>query len=313
MSTAQLSAYVFTINNPEGLLDFEGLPRTVRYLIYSEEIGDSGTNHFQGYIEFTRTVRRRFVKKALGCPGAHVEPRRGTQLEAIAYCHKSDSHVDGPYIFGTPAVGQGTRTDLVRLKADLDSGMDMREIADRHFASFLRFDRSIQLYKSLKDPEPDRQRLIVSLYYGPTGTGKSLSCRLTWPDAYWRSSTTGSFWGTYTNQRVLVLDDFYGWLPFHELLRILDPYPLEVSVKGYTRKACFDRVILTSNRLPNEWYKDPRLDLAALVRRIHKFLLFRENWESPALFTRFSELEYQVKTAISPVYFHNNLFLDLNE
>lgn len=90
----------------------------VKYAIYSEEIGEEGTYHLQGYIELTKPVRFTQVKSI--CPileGAHFERRRGTPEEARAYCMKIDdpTFIAGPYEFGV-FQGQGTRIDLAALK-----------------------------------------------------------------------------------------------------------------------------------------------------------------------------------------------------
>lgn len=49
MSKSNAVNWCFTINNPEGLLDFDTLPPH-KYCVYQEEIGENGTLHFQGYV-----------------------------------------------------------------------------------------------------------------------------------------------------------------------------------------------------------------------------------------------------------------------
>ena len=44
--------------------------------------------HWQGYIELKDKARLGKVKEVLGCPSAHLEMRRGSQAEAIAYCQR---------------------------------------------------------------------------------------------------------------------------------------------------------------------------------------------------------------------------------
>lgn len=265
--------WVFTYNNPDALLDFSTC-KWVRYAIYSEEIGADGTNHFQGYVELRANRKLSFLKKLI--PGAHWEMRRGTQLEAIRYSSKAedDTFVAGPYEYGTPTKGQGSRQDLLALKADLDSGKSLRYLSQEHFSTFLRFYRSIQSYMVLNAQQVDRQPPLVSWYFGPTGTGKSFSCYSAYPSAFWLSAN--NWWDGYSGERVIVLDDFNGWLPFHFLLRLLDRYPFTVETKGATRIFEATRIILTSNFLPHQLYrKIPNID--ALIRRIHNYVFF---WDS---------------------------------
>jgi len=272
----QTKYWMFTINNPTELLDFsEDL--LVRFAVYQQEVGDSGTTHFQGYIEFKRSCKLGRVKQALESDSAHCEPRKGSQLQAIDYATKVDTRVDGPWTYGEPSGGQGARMDLEKLKKDLDGGMELSNVASEHFSAFLRYNKGITLYRSIKTPEVARENLDVVLYYGPTGTGKSYSCSLYSQEAYWRSAATGMYWEGYTGQRVVVMDDFGGWEPFHTLLRILDKYPYRVATKGSSVPLNASKIIITSNHRPSEWYNfsgREKFNLPALVRRIHRYIVF---------------------------------------
>lgn len=93
---AQVNSWVFTLANPKRLLDESIFGVNLRYLAYSEELGEGGLHHFQGYVEFARSVRLPYVRKIL--PKAHWEPRRGTPEEARAYaCKLDETHLSGPY------------------------------------------------------------------------------------------------------------------------------------------------------------------------------------------------------------------------
>jgi len=274
----QVSHWVFTVNNPETLLDF-ALDDLVRYAVYQLEVGDSGTPHFQGYIEFKRSCKLGRVKQALAEDTAHCEPRKGSQLEAVDYCTKEDTRVDGPWTYGEPSGGQGARMDLVRLKEDLDRGLDLTNVSDTHFPAFLRYNKGIQLYINLRETQTVRENLDVVLYYGPTGTGKSFSASLYGQEAYWRSSSTGQYWEGYAGERVVVLDDFGGWEPYHTMLRLLDIYPYRVGNKGSSQILRARKIIITSNYRPDEWYNfqgREKFNLPALVRRIHRYVVFSD-------------------------------------
>ena len=72
-----------------------------RYFVAQKEVcPTSGRLHWQGYIELKDKARLGKVKEVLGCPSAHLEMRRGSQAEAIAYCQRrrpgrSPSEKDG--------------------------------------------------------------------------------------------------------------------------------------------------------------------------------------------------------------------------
>lgn len=81
-----------------------------RYFVAQKEVcPTSGRLHWQGYIELKDKARLGKVKEVLGCPSAHLEMRRGTQAEAIAYCQKVETRAE-PHEkmeFGTKAKAGG--------------------------------------------------------------------------------------------------------------------------------------------------------------------------------------------------------------
>lgn len=86
----QSKAWVFTLNNPteeetqflSSLSDDEKrIEHGIQYVIYGEEVGESGTRHYQGYIEFLKRIRLTGCRKIF--PRAHWETRRGTPLQGI--------------------------------------------------------------------------------------------------------------------------------------------------------------------------------------------------------------------------------------
>lgn len=68
--------------------------------------------HFQGYIELTKVMRFTALKKIFNDNTLHIEPRKGTQQQAIDYCQKLESRVQEPVIFGEPTQ-QGKRKKCV--------------------------------------------------------------------------------------------------------------------------------------------------------------------------------------------------------
>jgi hypothetical protein len=57
----------------------------------------------------------------------------------------------------------------------------------------------------------------------------------------------------YDGEKVLLIDDFNGWIKY--TLRILDGYPLRLNIKNGVTWARFDRVYITSNAKPANFYK----------------------------------------------------------
>ena len=165
--------------------------------------------------------------------GAHFEPRRGTRDQARDYCRKAETKVDGPWEHGAfGAGGQGCRTDLLAVKEAIDSGATDLEIAEATLAPTVLPPCLYQLPPpGSKLPRTGRPKSMSSM--GP-GTGKSRYCQDNSRNAYWKQ--IDKWWCGYEDHADVVLDDFYGWLPWNVLLRISDRYPVLVETKGGKRE-----------------------------------------------------------------------------
>lgn len=285
--------WMFTLNNPRCLPDFSDFPQ-IRYAVFSEEISDTGTNHLQGYVEFKRTQYLSFCKKVLA--KAHWEIRRGTQAQAIEYCSKitDNTFIAGPFIYGSPTLGQGSRTDITQLKSDLDQRCDIRYIASNHFSLFLRYNKGIDRYMSLQD-WPERENVYVYYFYGPTGSGKSYAAHLLSPGSERFTKPPGDRWfDGYSSQKTIILDDYKSWLSYSMLLRVCDHYPLSLEVKGSTVQARYKRVIITSTILPEDLHPEVR-DKSEFTRRLYKFVYFESRQHEPVEFRSVSDFHNRGK------------------
>lgn len=82
-----------------------------------------------------------------------------------------------------------------------------------------------------------------------------------------RQAAMGTWWDGYSGQTVVVIDEFYGWLGYDFLLRLLDRYSFAVETKGGSVSFTSKLVIFTSNKPPSEWYRNVQ-DLSPLLRRL---------------------------------------------
>ena len=81
----------------------------------------------------------------------------------------------------------------------------------------------------------------------------------------------GEWWDGYDNQKTVIIDDFYGWMKYDELLRIMDRYPHRVPIKGGYINFTSEYLTFTSNISPNDWYHGEwfkEWEQKALERRI---------------------------------------------
>lgn len=255
--------YLFTINNPTDNDNPEKWE--YKYLIYQIEKGENETTHYQGYIIFKKKMSIAGLKKINS--RAHWELRKGTHEQAVAYCSKKETRIDGPFIFGTGPT-PGKRNDLLALKESLDKKASMKEIAQEHFVPFLKYHKGIAVYRNLIT-EPRRFKTEVTVLWGITGVGKSRICAETFPNAYWVfPQQVGKWWDGYEGEEVVIIDDFYGWFQHNYMLRLLDRYPMKVESKGGVLEFIPKKIFITSNKPPEEWYPRMEAQLPQLLRRI---------------------------------------------
>lgn len=217
---------------------------------------DTGREHLQGYVRFKNAVRfnsMRALFTGLGY-GLHLEMANGTDGENQDYCSK-----DGRFCeFGEPAK-QGKRSDLTRIRRRIEQGQSDLTIARSHFGSWVRYHESFKRYRCLLEANVSNalRNPEVVIIWGPPGSGKS---KYVWDKVhdvphYWKRDTTRWFQG-YQGQKTVVLDDFTeDMFPPADLLSMLDRYPYEVEYKGGSLPFLAEKIYITSNTEPCEWYK----------------------------------------------------------
>lgn len=86
--------YCFTLNNyTQNNIDTIILYVTTQngQYIIGKEVGESGTPHLQGYIEFKNAISFNSLKKIM--PQAHIEKTRGNKTENLNYCKKDNDYL----------------------------------------------------------------------------------------------------------------------------------------------------------------------------------------------------------------------------
>ncbi len=265
--------FIFVINNPDGQI-FETIKTVGKGVAMQIEKGREGTIHIQGYVEFG--VNTTFAQARLALGGrAHVEKRRGTREGAIEYSLKDDTRYGESYC-NLSRVAQGKRTDILALKASIDEGMSMVDLWDNHFSSCLHYGRGVADYRLLKR-SPSFRQVTVSVYLGETGLGKTRKAWEEYPELFdLLPPTRDSVWfDGYVGQNVLLIDEFYGNMPWGLLLRILDGHPVKLGTKHGVTTAGWTRVIITTNTHPNLWYNwNAKMQYNKLERRISEIRHF---------------------------------------
>jgi len=234
------------------------------------------TPHVQGYLEFENAVRRTAVAKMF--PGGHVEKRLGTPQEAMTYCTKEATRIEGPWDFGTLPLGSGSRSDLEALTESIEGGATLHSLALEHARSVLKYHRGIQALIAWRVPARHRPDIQVTVYWGDTGTGKTRLVYEKEPDVFAVMTPTGKtvWFDGYEQQATVLFDDFRpSWMPLSYLLRLLDRYPMTVQVKGGTVSWNPLHVYLTCDSHPRTWFLEES-GSQQLMRRISSILHFSD-------------------------------------
>lgn len=171
----------------------------------------------------------------------------------------------------------GSRTDLQQVHEAIKAGMEINELADRYFGTYLRYERSLKAYYSMQS-RVRNFKTEVYVYWGRTGLGKTWRATVEAGPSCWYYGSDGWFDG-YCGQQSAIFDDFGG----HEfkltyLLKLLDRYPMSVRIKGGFVNWAPLRVYITSNKNPRDWYNCLQVHQEALERRFTKVIEFTEHW-----------------------------------
>lgn len=249
-----------------------------QYMVFGREVAPTtGQRHLQGFLHFVQPKALTGLKKLH--PTAHFEPMKGTPIQAIAYCKK-----DGDFQESGDPPAQGKRTDLAACCEMVKAGATSAEIATLHPTTFVVHQRGlVALRAALLIPRVDPPQ--VYWYYGDTGTGKTRKAfELGGPTSYFKPMDT-QFWEGYAGQETCILDDLRQTsFPFDQLLRLLDRYPLTVSIKGTSCPFVSKRIIITCPVAPEALFVNHTTGviyehIGQLLRRITETVCFNPSVE----------------------------------
>lgn len=243
--------------------------------------------HWQAFVRFRNQKRFKTLKNQLSAAGlatAHIEPRRGSVAQAVAYCSKEATRIEGPYFYGDSidtSNRQGHRSDLDRLREMvLDDGMSVDDVLLSDMsASAARYIGYLRDLVQARDRQQTAQfrHLEVTYVYGRPGVGKTRWAMQQYSDDVYRVSDYGHPFDAYAGQKTLILDEFDGSLPMGLMLNVLDGYALELPARYANKIARYERVIIISNSPLSTFYTttvDPNSTpdrLRALYRRITRY------------------------------------------
>lgn len=247
-----------------------------------------------GYVEFTGRHRLSGVRKLL--PRAHWERAEGDAASNTHYCTKPTAgcgckhcvpppvRLQGPWIDGTPGeetARESTKSELKRLRDAVAEGRRLSALYwDDDLSHLLaRFPRYANGLISTRAPEisdpPE-----VTLYYGPTGCGKTREVYDNHPELWETPIGKGNWYDGYDGHEDVLFDDFSGkasHISLVDLLRVLHGYRLRVPFKGGFVWWQPRRIHITTNNHPWTWFDwtSRESQYPALQRRITAVVTWR--------------------------------------
>lgn len=242
------------------------LPPALSWIRGQQEVGHGATQylHWQVLCAFRRKVGLGEVRRLFG--ECHAELSRSSA--AIAYVWKEDTAVSGTrFELGAQPIQRNSKRDWEAIWTLAKIG-DLEKIpADVRVVSY----RTIRAIAADYD-KPESHQRASTVYYGPTGTGKSFRA---WRDAglqAYSKDPRSKFWCGYQGEDSVVMDEFRGGIDVAHILRWLDLYPVRVEIKGSSRPLVGTRWWITSNLHPREWWVDlDRPTYLAFRRRVRVF------------------------------------------
>lgn len=238
------------------------LPDGAKYCRGQPEIGEErGYRHWQFVCYFASKKSLRQVREVLPGDG-HYEPCKGKAAEE--YVWKEATRDGEQFEFGERSFRRDSSTDWARVKELAKKG-EIDKVPDDIFIRYYRTLRTIAA--DYESPVGIVRQCFV--FFGATGTGKSMSAYADAGEGAYPKDPRTKFWCGYKGERAVVIDEFRGGIDISHMLRWLDRYPVRVEVKGGSRVLMAEKIWITSNLHPMNWY--PELDSetkSALMRRL---------------------------------------------
>lgn len=298
-SSNRYKYYVFTLNNYSEV-DIMKLKlyanEKCRYITFGKEKGSKKeTPHLQGYMQLKQATAGKTVKNQSKCLSIWLHPANGSGQEARDYCLKQDKNayqwgdfLDHPRTnangvrTGAAAGGKATKDLWVSLKDDIKKGAQEKDIADKYPHLYFKHASGVKSGITAFNAIPIRkEKTCVHVYIGPPGCGKTTKAmELAGQSAFLYNSPNKIWWTGYDGTSNVILDDFHGNYPFSDFKLLTDKYPHKVPVHNGMINFNAPLLIITSNMMPGEWWKQEVLGThgyAALLRRINVLGVWDEN------------------------------------
>jgi len=195
-------------------------------------------------------------------PRAHLEPAKGSAVQAADYCKKDGDFMEDGRLPRSKGETEKARWATARLAAKEGRFEDVPDDIYLHCYGAVH-----KIYAESQVVPPSIPVLDNWWYYGATGTGKSLAARTENPGYYIKNKN--KWWDGYKGQACVIIEE---WDPHYSeslgsfLKEWADHHPFCAEIKGGSMCIRPPKLIITSNYSMEDCFKDETL-LLPLQRR----------------------------------------------
>ena len=339
---SQSRNWTFVVNNPklneQEMFDYLKSLVNVRYFIFVREKGDGsptkphGTEHHQGYIEFSQpkkfsTMKGYFSADKIGV-NAHISSRKYTRQGCVDYVKKEGAHADKAhtqigqvYEYGTQPQ-QGKRNDLaidlvnmVEMKKQGFSDTEIFEAFPHLHARFHNYVDKICMEYKMNIYKKQRRNVKVVYIYGQSGIGKTRYVMEKYGfENVFRITDYGAtgdpIFDGYNGEDVIVFEEFRSSIRIEKMLNYLDIYPLTLHARYNDKVACYTKIFILTNIPIYEQYpttfQEQFETWQAFLRRIHQIYNFGESKTEPVKLLPFKSVNCHANSDYVIYYDKNN-------
>jgi hypothetical protein len=267
-------SWVFTLNNYTEIEYLKLTSYPCKYVIIGKEVAPTTlTPHLQGYLHFANAKMFSVLHKEF--PRVWFQIARGSGPQNQLYCRK------GGLFFEEGICPLDARTASAKGgEANAERYLVARDLAIE--GRFLEIDADIyvkcnsgllSINKHHALMPDDANGVTGQWFYGKSGTGKSKTARLEFPDYYLKNCN--KWWDGYNGEESVIIDDFdkiHDKLGHH--LKIwADRYAFKGEIKGGAVNLRPSNIVVTSNYHPSQIWTDEQT-VEPILRRF-KIVYFK--------------------------------------
>lgn len=262
---------------------FEEIKDKYSYILIAKNCISKEENylHFHFLIENNNAIRFSTLKKLF--PKVHFEERLGSLKQATDYIRKINDYAEKEEVGEVIEYGnitfQEKQYTFNDFKNAILNGMSENDLLLNYsvfMARYYQFYLKLKVAHSYDYYSKNNRDIDVFYSWGASGVGKTFAVisQYSIDDVYIVNADDKNAFDNYSNEKILLIDDYNCQFPFSFLLRLFDKYPLQLSSRYFNKWACFEKIYITSNlsfRAFLEKYRDKGASdsqLLALSRRV---------------------------------------------